>query len=115
MSNSEERESLERSPSDEPALSEKSGRVGDQALERLRQHLVKRQERTAKLLERPEILVAVAEAISNTYAIVCDNFDPAKTEEVHGLLDKLKELGSVVVDRRDVRRQSGKPRKAQQD
>ena len=88
---------------EQPTLSEAAGRVGEaRHLQGLQKFLAKRQARAARLLENPEILLAAASAISNTYAIVCDNFDPAKTAEVHALLDELKALGVVVVDRRDV-------------
>jgi hypothetical protein len=87
---------------EQPTLSETAGRVGEaRHLQGLQKFLAERQARAARLLENPEILLAAAGAISNAYAIVCDNFDPAKTAEVHALLDELKALGAVVVDRRD--------------
>ena len=59
---------------------------------------------TTKELRPDERREATAEILSEAYALVGDTFDPYHTPQIHALLDQLKELGAVVVDRRDVER-----------
>ncbi len=75
----------------------------EDALARLQQ-MVQTRKAEAELLQRDKGHATMAEILSKAYAFVGDTFDPAHSREVHALLDRLKELGAVVVDRRDVER-----------
>jgi hypothetical protein len=91
-------------PQDMP-LALSAGHVTDMedALARFQQ-MVQTRKAEAELVQRDKDRASVAEILAQAYALVGDTFDPAHSREVHALLDRLKELGAIVVDRRDVER-----------
>jgi hypothetical protein len=86
-------------------LAPSAGHVTDMedALARFQQ-MAQTRKAEAEVLHRDKGRAAVAEILAQAYALVGDTFDPAHSREVHALLDRLKELGAIVVDRRDVER-----------
>ncbi len=87
-------------------LSATAGRASDKedAYARFERVMTAREAKAARLIRDPGVSAAAVAAVANAYAIVSDTFNPADTPQVHALLDQLRELGAVVVDRRGVER-----------